>query len=135
MAKRKASPAALVDNILGIETEEIPSITDLGLTTPIRRKLEEAIAKHMELGATLKAAERERDGLTLTIKDLLSEQVDLDETPTFYVPGGKLTMSPTKRTSINREKLLAQGVKPAVIAKATDVTETKRLLITPAKDE
>ena len=112
----------------------LPDIMDLGLPLSVRREIEGMAGDHLELGKMERTAKKDRERLTLRIKELITEHVAIDETPSFVCSVARMSIYTQDRTSFDkdvlRDALLNLGVKPAIIVKAMQAATTTKPVMT-----
>lgn len=103
------------------EKDPLPELHDFGIPLPTRRKLEEAVEEHFHYGEAQRVAEKAREKLTVTIKELCAEHVP-DDIPSFICGLRRLTRYTQQRERIDKDVLrrflLGKGVKPGIVADA-----------------
>lgn len=109
--------------------DETPSIDDLIGDAEERETLRKLVANRISYDLAIKPLEKMKDATTDRIKTILGSyginKASCD--------GASLSYTQTERKTINRVKLEALGVDPAIIDTATDVTTSAMLRITQAK--
>lgn len=95
------------------------------------RTMRALVAQHVILGKEERAAADAKKPLTERIKAIVQKTPALHK---VLCAGGVVNFYPADRSSIKADKLLAQGISPEVIAKATVTTTVWTLKIRDVAD-
>jgi len=113
------------------EEEVVPSVKDLIHNKKDLLTLRRLMTEHISLSAVEREAGSKKKKITEQIKKLAGTyqigKADYD--------GDRINYYSSERKTIKPDLLLAQGVQPNIILKATETTVSYALKITQAKDE
>lgn len=112
--------------------EHIPDISELGLPSSVRRKLDALVPEHVEYGKQERAAKKGKETITAAIKELWEDIGD--EVKSFTCQLAKVTRSVTMRPTFDQQAcrmaLLSLGVKQDIVNKAWDKATSKVPVVT-----
>jgi predicted phage-related endonuclease len=122
------------------KAEKSEKVQDNGAAVPLaisalkksdREEYIEYCDRYLALGAEIKELETEKSAISAEVKEILNRA------GVAAVKEGRVTVRLThgERKDILADRLLSQGVSPAIIKKATRVTEFDRLTITAEKEK